>query len=192
MTWKTEPLRATLDKAARDGPTLCLEYTAINQGPATIYLFDRLFRADRTGRPIVDAGLVYATVFEGTLQLARQLVEVPPWVFPEAPEVPFLTALEPGRRLTRTLSLTLPIPERYPYMHPKLRAAAPRPAVADRLTLTVGYCRPDRPESVREVWLGDTRELCISYARAVRCHAAVTLGPVALRCDVLDRSATRD
>jgi len=96
------------------GRVLDLSYQVTNKTDRTIYLFDML-HAEFNGSvyPLVDS--CYATIEQGQLVLSRQIIAVPEDTLVETVNIPFVTAIKPGRSAGKTVKQIQPVFPWTPY-----------------------------------------------------------------------------
>ena len=102
----------------RHGGELTIAYTIENQSKTPMLLFNRLYRTVGTGSFQYDPNAVYVFAEEGGITVAKKLLDHPGRPV-EHLEVPGVTHLEPGKRLSEKLTLELPLRERTPYVSGK-------------------------------------------------------------------------
>jgi hypothetical protein len=188
MTWTKSQLLLNVTSAQCDQTSLEVVYTVANPGEREVFLVNRLVRVDSLGRPTVDANLVWTRVVDTVLLLVKQLPEIPDWASPEALRAPYLTRLTAHAELTEKIVLPLPVPERYPYMHPSLEDMAPREVLIQRLAVVLGVFTPARPAWVREVTLDGGVELAADWGHIMQAHEVVSSHPKSARCPCLTYS----
>lgn len=174
-----------------DNDRLVFSYSVTNDWGREIFLFNRLFTTDRTGKRTVDPNHLYVSVSGTTLQVAKTLIPVPEAKEVEYPDVPYMTRLESGDSFEETVELTLPIREHHPYRYPALEKAADHEIVCEQLVFILGYFRPPDPDWVRRVELDGNTELSTGYGRAIQAFDSVASAPVQVqtRCIVVTPSA---
>ncbi len=188
MSWKSQPLTIAVSILSCDDTALRLTCTTTNRGEREIFLVNRLFTVDRAGQPTVDPSLVWTRVVDGLLLVVKQLPDIPDWVSPESPQAPYLTRLGAHLELTETLTLQVPVAERYPYMHPVVAARDPREVLVQGLSVVLGVFTPAKPEWVHHVTVGGSPELAADWGHICQAHEVVSSAPVPLRCRCLTRS----
>lgn len=97
-----------------DGRLLYLTYQATNTSGRTLYLFDVLHgEFDGSVFPLVDA--CYATIEQGQLVLSRQIIPVPDDMLVDVENIPFVTAMQPGSSIEKTVRQSKPVFPWTPY-----------------------------------------------------------------------------
>nr|WP_319383339.1 hypothetical protein [uncultured Roseibium sp.] len=98
----------------QDDRYLHLSYRAQNVSGRTMYLFDVLHgEFDGSAFPLVNA--CYATIEEGQLVLSRQIVQVPDDMLVDVENIPFVTAVQPGSSVEKTVQQPRPVFPWTPY-----------------------------------------------------------------------------
>ena len=164
-----------------DEDRLVFSYSVTNDWGREVFLFNRLFVTDRTGKRTVYPNHLYVSVSGTTLQLAKTLIPVPEEKEVEYPEVPYMTRLESGESFEERIELTLPIREHHPYRRPDIEKAADHEMVCEELVFILGYFRPPDPSWVRYVDLDGETELSASYGRAIQAFESVASAAVQVR-----------
>jgi hypothetical protein len=153
-------LELELPEIASADQGLRLTYEVRNGSGQVAYLVNELFDRGSDGFR-VDPDLVYCELGEdGTLYLRKQLVDVPDDLDVEAPEVPYLTRVEPDAIFAETVQLGFPIPPRDPY---RPQSAAAEPVRAGRFVFTLGYLLEEEPIQVETVPLQSGSHLRANY-----------------------------
>jgi len=165
-----------------DDTRLVLRYSVTNDWGREIFLFNRLFVTDRTGKRTVDPNHVYVSVDGTTLLLGKTLIFVPEEKEVEHPEVPYMTRLESGESFEEVIELKPPVREHNPYRRTDIEKAADHVVECQELVLILGYFTPPEASWVREVDQGGNTELATSYGLAVQAFDSVVSAPVAVRC----------
>gem|GEM_PF-1647537 len=97
-----------------DNKTLHLTYQVTNTSGRTLYLFDVLHgEFDGSVFPLVDA--CYATIEQDQLVLSRQIVQVPGNMLVDVENIPFVTAIQSGSSIEKTVKQPLPVYPWTPY-----------------------------------------------------------------------------
>jgi hypothetical protein len=90
---------------------LGIEYSVQNTTPNDIYLFDRVFTRAATGEPVIDPGLAYRRLQDGTLVVERVLQPIPPGQKVEVPDIPYMTRVAPGETRQGRITFKAPVSE---------------------------------------------------------------------------------
>src|SRR5262249_51064587 len=130
-------LQVTVVSATPD--RLVFRYRARNTWNRDLYLFNRLFETDPTGKQKVDPNRVYVMVEGAVLRASKQLFDVPETVEVEFPEVPYLSKLAAGASLEEEIQLALPARETYPYASSSAQRQPPEKRVCEQFVFTLGY-----------------------------------------------------
>jgi len=98
----------------QEGLFLMLTYQVTNTSGRTVYLFDVLHgEYDGSVFPLVDA--CYATIEQGQLVLSRQIIQEPADEDVESVNIPFVTAMQPGSTIEKTVKQPTPVFPWTPY-----------------------------------------------------------------------------
>jgi hypothetical protein len=115
-----------------------VSYRLQNRGPAAVWVFNRLFDTEPSGRYRLNPARAYVALLpEGVLCVSKRLLAVPPLISVEFPEIPCVSVLGPGESLEETLRFGFPLREVNPY-----QLGEPRSVTADAVAfvrLEVGY-----------------------------------------------------
>jgi hypothetical protein len=161
-----------------------LSYRAHNASGKEIYLFNRLFRADKTGKRAIDKDKVYCVVVGDTVHLSKRLVRVPEGTLVESPEVPYLTHLPPGASFEEGLSLALPLRLDIPYLHPS--ASVVKPVLCRELVFTLGYFVAKEQRWVRTITKNGEPVLVTDYGFAVLADEVVSASTAEVKIPCLE------
>jgi hypothetical protein len=127
-------LRATISKINVD--SIEIDYTLTNDRRQAIYVFDVLYRTDRSGNRIIDHSLAYVMLDnEGGVVIGKFLAEIPRGMKVESPEIPYLVKLAPGQTVHRRIRIPLPAETYDPYSD---QAVAINVAQIQRAQLRIG------------------------------------------------------
>ena len=88
-----------------------IEYSVHNTTPNDIYLFDRVFTRAASGEPVIDAGLAYVRLQDGTLVVEKVLQPIPPGMKVGTPDIPYMTRIAPGETRQGRISFKSPVVE---------------------------------------------------------------------------------
>jgi hypothetical protein len=160
-----------------------LSYSARNISGKEVYLLNRLFRADRTGKRTIDKDKVYCAVVGDTVHLSKRLVRVPEGTLVESPEVPYLTHLPPGASFEESLSLAVPLRVDVPYLHPA--GPVEKPVLCRELVFTLGYFVAKEQRWVRTITKNGEPVLVTDYGFAVQADESVSASLVDVKIPCL-------
>lgn len=110
-----DALEVRMGRVERTPDALHLTATVRNTGPTAVWLFDRLFRTERTGHYRLDDSLAYVEEQGGVLIISRKLHPVPQGLMVEFPEIPCVSRLAPGESREQYLRVPLPAKTWVPY-----------------------------------------------------------------------------
>jgi hypothetical protein len=151
---------------------LSLSYIARNMSGKKVYLFNRLFRADKTGKRTIDKNKIYCNVDGDVAYVSKRLIRVPDGVLVESPEVPYLTQLDPGASFEENLTLATPLPVDVPYLRPT--GPVDKPVLCRTLIFTLGYFVAREHGWVRTITKNGENILATDYGFAVQADQAAT------------------
>jgi hypothetical protein len=127
---------------------LAFTYRVTNGSGHRIYLVNRLFHRRGAAGFQVDPDVVYSSVEPGRLlTLRKQLAEVPEEIDVEAPEVPYVTPVDPGETFAETVHLAFPVRPHDPYQ-PQPEG---EPHLVSHFRFILGYLVASEPVAVAEV-----------------------------------------
>lgn len=181
----TAPSHLTLAHVQCQPPTLTLTYQLRNDWGHTVYLFNRLFHTEPSGKITLDASCLYAEMQGETLHLAKQLVPIPPLMKVESPEVPYLTPVASGATLTEELVIPVPVREYWPYREPTAMLQPKERRTCKDLVLTLGLVVGSDPSVFREVLLEGERLAAVRYGQGLAAQKLIHSAAVPVRCECL-------
>jgi hypothetical protein len=157
-----------------------ISYEVRNHGHQPIWLLDQIFKVTPSGFPQAEPSRAYVSIQKGRVVLSKQLHPIPELLAVESPEVPGVTPLPPGGRLTGQAVIPLPLRESMPYHYGPSASELPL-SEAQEVRLRVGYL-PDQPNL--ELHDGrDTQGQAFrypSYAQAVKDQVLLDSGPLSV------------
>ncbi len=107
-------LTATIYKINVD--SIEIDYALMNDRRGAIYVFDVLYRTDRSGSRIKDHSLAYVMLEnDGGVVIGKFLAEIPRGLKVESPEIPYLVKVAPGATVHRRIRIPLPAETYDPY-----------------------------------------------------------------------------
>lgn len=167
------------ESAVRSGESLVLTYEVHNRGARPIWLLEGLYDRGPTGSVRLAPDSAYVDITGGQVVVSRMLMPLPPGVLVESPEVPAVTRVEAGQKVSRRVVLPLPVREALPY------ASGPGETLpvegVRELRLRVGYL-VDAPE----LQLHDAKDTAGAayrtpgYGQAVKAQKVLEKGPVSI------------
>jgi hypothetical protein len=176
-------LQVTVVSAAPDH--FVFRYRARNAWTRDLYLFNRLFDTDPTGRRKVDPNRVYVMVEGSVLNASKQLFDVPETLDVEFPEVPYLTRLAPGAAFEEEIRLSLPARETYPYASSRAQRQPGEKRVCEQFVFTLGYFHAREASWVRPIQIDGQELLATDYGFASQTRQAVASPAQRVRTECL-------
>jgi hypothetical protein len=88
-----------------------IEYSVHNPTANDIYVFDRVFTRAASGEPVIDAGLAYRRLQDGTLVVEKVLQPIPPGLKVGIPDIPYMTRVAPGETRQGRINFKAPVTE---------------------------------------------------------------------------------
>jgi hypothetical protein len=157
---------------------LRISYEVRNHGRQPVWLLDRIFKITPSGFPQAEPSRAYVSIQRSRVVLSKQLHAIPELLGVESPEVPGVTSLPPGGRVTGQAVIPLPLRESMPYHHGPPIPGLPL-SEAQEVRLRVSYL-PDQPNL--ELHDGrDTQGQAFrypTYAQAVKGQVLLDSGPL--------------
>ena len=168
----------------RTKSSLNFSYQITNENANRIYVINELFHRRGAAGFQVDSNVVYASLdVDMTLNLSKQLIDIPDMMKVEAPETPYVTPFESGQSLDESLQLPLPILPKDPY-EPQEESETPKSVSS--FFFSVGYVIEDEPLEVKPTTLPDgSRHLRPWYSDVVRRQRLRRSGPHNAQISVL-------
>ena len=154
-------VRLTGFQATASSCGLEVHYEVLNGLEQPILLPNVLYRV-RDGEVVVSRHFAYTSIDADTLVIEKMIPEVPSGWVVEALEVPFITLVEAGARLSETLCLPLPLEARGAYDGLAMAEEMETGRVTD-VRLVLGWL-PDAPYSA--ITVADREVLALSDPRA--------------------------
>jgi hypothetical protein len=115
---------------------LRINYEIRNNRQEAVYVFNKLTKQDEQGNLQVDPNRIYV-LFDGKVAiLSKQVIPVPEDKDVEAPEIPCVTRIEPGKSIRETVVVELPLAPWTPYQPAPTKIA---PTMDAEVALQIGF-----------------------------------------------------
>jgi hypothetical protein len=156
---------------------LVLTYEVHNRGGQALWLLDSLFESGPTGSLRLDADKAYVDLQGAQVTVSRMLHPVPGNLLVEAPEVPGVTRVEPGQRVSRRAVLPVPLRASLPYDSGS-QEELPLEGMRE-LRLRVGYLVDEPGLELHEAQDSEGNAYKTpSYGKAVKAQKVLESGPL--------------
>lgn len=163
---------------------LSISYALRNNSTQSLLVFNRLYAADSMGNIKIKPDRFYIyPENDATLAVTKRVMPIPAGREVESPEVSMATLLEPGRELSETRTLVLPLKMDTPYGSD----GDMKLSVFKSLSFSLGVAPLDDALPVRRGKVDGAEVLTLPYGPAMKNQVILTAEPVTIKLQALIR-----
>lgn len=102
------------------GDILTLEYQFKNTSPNKVFVFNRLYREEASGKRTIDPDLTFIHLDSNKLLVIEKIIpKIPNNMDVESPIIPYAKCLEARSSLSEKIHFSIPIKQNIPYLYEK-------------------------------------------------------------------------